>query len=214
MSRRRRRNEVCNSLKQSSVIYSTYMIKNILELILQTVFIPFNLILNFDSEKNREPSHCLLEIAAVERIKLPAGELHFECEGKKVEFFLILVYIQIGIQVICYGCSIGSLFWFLRGRVVSDMLQKIEKMTPEETIFGKEKGQDFIFIFDLLAHTSGVESTLRVLSHADENFRRICQPRIQPLDGQYIQVITTVGYIDVTLRVRSSKGLWFYGYRR
>jgi hypothetical protein len=68
------------------------------------------------------------------------------------------------------------------------MLEKIEKMTPEETIFGKEKGQDFIFIFDLLAHTSGVESTLRVLSHADENFRRICQPRIQPLDGQYIQV--------------------------
>ena len=68
------------------------------------------------------------------------------------------------------------------------MLEKIEKMTPEETIFGKEKGKDFIFIFDLLAHTSGVESTLRVLSHADENFRRICQPRIQPLDGQYIQV--------------------------
>ena len=105
-----------------------------------------------------------------------------------MEFFLILVYIQIGIQALCYGCSIGSLFWFLRGRLVSDMLTKIEEMTPEETIFGKEKGEDFIFIFDLLAHTSGVESTLRVLSHADENFRRICQPRIQPLDGQYIQV--------------------------
>ena len=103
VSRRRRRNEVCNSLKQSSVIYSTYIIKNILELILQTVFIPFNFILNYDSEKNRESSHCLLEISAVDRIKLPAGEIHFECEGKKVEFFLILVYIQIGIQA--RGCD-------------------------------------------------------------------------------------------------------------
>ena len=62
------------------------------------MFIPFNLVLNYGSEGNREPSLCLLQMKAVESLRLPAGQIHFECEGKKVEFFLILVYIQIGIQ--------------------------------------------------------------------------------------------------------------------
>jgi hypothetical protein len=33
-----------------------------------------------------------------------------------------------------------------------------------------EGGKDFLFLFDLLAHTCGLESTLRVLTHSDETF--------------------------------------------
>jgi hypothetical protein len=29
-------------------------------------------------------------------------------------------------------------------------------------------GKDFLFLFDLLAHTCGLESTLRVLTHSGE----------------------------------------------
>jgi hypothetical protein len=37
---------------------------------LQTVFIPFNLVLNYGSEANRSPSPCLLQMEAVEAIRL------------------------------------------------------------------------------------------------------------------------------------------------
>ena len=40
------------------------------------------------------------------------------------------------------------------------------------------QGKDFLFLFDLLSHTSGIEATLRVLTHADETFRRICVPQV------------------------------------
>ena len=43
------------------------------------------------------------------------------------------------------------------------------------------QGKDFLFLFDLLAHTSGIEATLRVLTHADETFRRICVPQVREL---------------------------------
>ncbi len=37
---------------------------------MQTVFIPFNLVLNYGSEANRSPSPCLLQMEAVEAIRL------------------------------------------------------------------------------------------------------------------------------------------------
>ena len=40
------------------------------------------------------------------------------------------------------------------------------------------QGKDFLFLFDLLSHTSGIEATLRVLTHADETFKRICVPQV------------------------------------
>ena len=40
-------------------------------------------------------------------------------------------------------------------------------------------GKDFLFLFDLLAHTSGIESTMRVLTHADETFKKICLPKLK-----------------------------------
>jgi hypothetical protein len=54
---------------------------------LKLVTFPVTVVLNRNSFFRRIPY-----------IRLPKGEIHFECEGKKVEFFLILVYIQIGIQ--------------------------------------------------------------------------------------------------------------------
>jgi hypothetical protein len=40
-------------------------------------------------------------------------------------------------------------------------------------VLGTRAGKDFLFLFDLLAHTSGLESTLRVLTHSDEKFYEI-----------------------------------------
>ena len=43
-------------------------------------------------------------------------------------------------------------------------------------------GQDFLFLFDLLAHTCGLESTLRVLTHSDDTFYEICKPNVDIVD--------------------------------
>ncbi len=49
---------------------------------------------------------------------------------------------------------------------------------PSFRLSPNEEGQDFLFLFDLLAHTCGIESTLRVLTHSDDNFYDLCKPNI------------------------------------
>ena len=58
------------------------------------------------------------------------------------------------------------------------------------TSIGKEKenifeendssmnGKDFLFLFDILAHTCGIEITLRVLTHSDDQFCKIFKPNL------------------------------------
>ena len=41
-----------------------------------------------------------------------------------------------------------------------------------------DEGKDFLFLFDLLAHTCGLESTLRVLTHSDDTFYQV-RPEIR-----------------------------------
>ena len=45
------------------------------------------------------------------------------------------------------------------------------------------KGKDFLFLFDLLAHSCGLESTLRVLTHSDQTFYEICKPKVDMTDS-------------------------------
>ena len=42
------------------------------------------------------------------------------------------------------------------------------------------EGEDFLFLFDLLSHTCGIESTLRVLTHSDVQFYEIFKPNLHP----------------------------------
>ena len=188
-SRKRRRNEVCNALKRSSVIFNTYKFKNILEIVLMSIFIPLNLILNIQSTGSLEPTQCVLPIHAINGdVTVQAGFVYYECEGKKIEFFMILCYVQIACQVLCYACSAGSLIWFTFYRSISSMAKSFKELFPDECHFDTTKGKDFFFLFDLLAHSSGFESTLRVITHADDTFKLICQPRIRASEKEYIKV--------------------------
>ena len=40
----------------------------------------------------------------------------------------------------------------------------------------ESKGDDFLFLFDLIAHTCGKSATLRVLSYTAPSFAKLCQP--------------------------------------
>ena len=181
VSRRRQRNEICNGMKRSSIIHTMYIFKNILEICLLLHFIPINIIYGIEAEKNLKSSLCVIDMWEVPEMSLEAGKLFFQCEGKKVIFFLRLLYIQVATMVLVMVCSAGSLFWCLSLRSVSRLLAKIEKDHPNWDIeLEPTQGRDFLFLFDLLSHTSGIESTLRVLTHADDTFRRICLPKVPP----------------------------------
>ena len=191
ISRKRRRNEVCNALKRSSVIYYTYQFKNILEIVLMMIFIPLNFVFNFKSMDSLEPTQCVLPIHEVigdGSVYVRPGLVYYECEGKKVEFFIVLCYFQIACQALCFTCSAGSLIWFMYYRSISSMAESFKQLFKEECSFETTTGKDFFFLFDLLAHSSGFESTLRVITHADDTFKLICQPRIRASEKEYIKV--------------------------
>ena len=77
-------------------------------------------------------------------------------------------------------------------RMVTNLLNTIEAMRSEggsltapngsNTKLKDASGEDFLFLFDLLAHSCGLESTLRVLTHSDETFYEICKPNIDEFD--------------------------------
>ena len=159
VSRQRRKNEICIGLKRSSVISKTYIYKNIAEMVLLVIFISFNVVNGIDSEKNLEPGICVLSVNEMPNIGISEdGIMYFQCEGKRVSFYLKLLYIHTATQFLILLCCAGSLIWCLYFRSVSKLLEKLEKSQIDWDVVSEDRmgrGQDFLFLFDLLAHTSG-----------------------------------------------------------
>ena len=163
VSRQRRKNEICVGLKRSSIISRSYTYKNIVEVVFLFLFIFFNIIYGLESEKNLEPGICVLSANEMPNIGIEKdGLMYFQCEGKRVSFYLKLLYIHTASQFLILLCCFGSLIWCLYFRSVSKLLEKLEKSQIDwDVIMENNEGQDFLFLFDLLAHTSGTEISLR-----------------------------------------------------
>ena len=201
-------------LKRSSIIFTMYVIKNITEIILLLIFIPFNIIFAIKSDINLTPGMCVIQAGAVPQLELEAGEIFFQCEGKKIQFFLNLLYIQISVLIAVFFCSWSSIIWVMFFRNISGLLKKIEKFRVDWDIeIEKTHGKDFLFLFDMLAHTSGLESTLRVLTHADETFRKICLPKLRndcahiKVEEDKVKVVWNPASLENWLESNSHKGI-------
>ena len=180
ISRRRRKNEVCMGLKRSSIIHTVYIIKNIMEICMILLFVPFNVWFGLEAQENLNPSRCTIDVGEFPELEIEEnGQVTFQCSGKRVRFFLQLLFIfTVTISLVMLS-SCGSLLWCCCLRSVSRLIRKIHRDDPSWDIKGEmAQGQDFLFLFDLLCHTSGIESTLRVLTHADETFRKLCLPKV------------------------------------
>ena len=214
VSRYRRRREVCMNLKRSSIIHTMYVIKNFTELIVLLLFIPFNIAMALESEINLHPATCVLRAHAVPELSLEDGEIFLQCEGKKIQFFLNLLYIQIAVLFLVFLCSGASLIWVFFFRNISGLLRKIDKYRVDWDIeIEKSQGKDFLFLFDMLAHTSGIESTLRVLTHADDTFRKICLPKLRndnahiKVEEDKLKVVWNPASLENWLKSNSHKGI-------
>ena len=213
ISRRRRKNEICEGLKRSSIISKTYIYKNIVEICLLFAFIVFNIFYGLYSEKNLEPGICVLKVSEIPNIGIEAdGFINLLCEGKRVSFYLKLLYLQTAALLLILLCCLGSLIWYGFFRNVSQLLNKMEKSKIDWDVeLETNEGQDFLFLFDLLAHTSGIEATLRVLSHADETFRKLCLPKLSVdqvrVEEEKLKVYWKPASIETWLEENDHKGL-------
>ena len=179
ISRQRQRNEICVSLKRDSVIHHVYLAKNFAEILIVCVFLPLNLSYAIDAEQSSGGHNCTIDIHAVPEMSLERGQVIFQCRAKKLSFFVTLLFIQ-SLLLLLHGLlSIGAIVWCFKFRSVSNLLKKIEAMRSawETDLTSQDNGgMDFLFLFDLLAHNCGLEATLRVLTHSDDNFHEICRP--------------------------------------
>lgn len=186
ISRRRQRNEICVSLKQSSFIYQVYLLKNYFEIFLViSLYLPTNIWFVLHHEFNKF-AQCNISIAEFNGVVDFPGMAHYQCHGKKEEFFQLALYIHI-ILIALHGiCSAGSIIWCSYFRSITKFLKYIKRKIKDdkesEDIFGgndvTENGEDFLFLFDLLAHSCGIEMTLRVLTHSDDQFYEIFKPNL------------------------------------
>ena len=70
----------------------------------------------------------------------------------------------------------------LDGKSENEVIWIATNATEKENFFEENDpslyGKDFLFLFDMLAHTCGIEITLRVLTHSDEQFYKIFRPNL------------------------------------
>ncbi|CAB4068022.1 unnamed protein product [Lepeophtheirus salmonis] len=194
ISRRRQRNEICVSLKRSKIIGRVYVAKNLCEILLDIAFLSINIVYLLSTNDDL-PRTCSVLIQGVDGINGPVETDHnifFQCRGKKMKFFVIGMYVQIVLLALHGICSLGAIIWSLGFRSVSNLLRKISEddlkiqkkkryRGGSNEFYAYRNGNDFLFLFDLLAHTCGIESTLRVLTHSDDNFYETCRPKIDTL---------------------------------
>lgn len=214
VARTRRRQEVCMGLKRSNIIFTMYVTKNIIELVLLSLFIPFNIVMGLQSQVNLKPATCVLHADAIPQLGMGSSHIFLQCEGKKIKFFLILLIVQVSVLVAVLFCSCASLVWVIFFRHISELLKKIEKYRVDWDIeIEQTNGKDFLFLFDMLAHTSGIESTLRVLTHADETFRTICLPKLRndsthlKVEEDKVKVMWNPASLENWLESNSHKGI-------
>ena len=186
ISRQRQRIEICVTLKRGSLIHDVYIAKNLVEILIVIFFLPLNVsyaLAGGDGDEY-DSARCMIKVQSFPDLVDQEGHVFFQCRGKKMSFFMLALWIQSALMAIHGLLSIGAIIWCWRFRAVTNLLKTIEKMRKSMWEPGlasqSDGGKDFLFLFDLLAHTCGLESTLRVLTHSDETFHDICRPNLDP----------------------------------
>ena len=189
MSRLRQRNEICVVLKRSSIIHHAYIGRNVVEILLILFFLPLNI--TYGWEDFDKVGMCAIQINALtgtsQSVLEYPGIVYLQCHGKKMSFFNFALWAQVILLILHLLCSFTAIIWCLYFRSITNLLKTIENENGDESSslrrIKEVSGQDFFFLFDLLAHSCGLESTLRVLTHSDDTFYRICKPKFDHISG-------------------------------
>ena len=103
--------------------------KNVAEIALVLLFLPINIyyaLQQFDKD-----SHCRVEISPIPEIIEETGYIHYQCQGKKMNFFAIAIWAHLVLLGLHGLCSVASIIWCLYFRSVTNLLNTIESMKKE-----------------------------------------------------------------------------------
>ena len=167
--RERQREEICGALRGSSLFYYLYVIKNALEIIFAILFIIFNSVWGLQSDD--DVGHC--------DITMGQSVVTMQCRQKRFDFYITILWAFIILLSIHTLTSVCSLIWSIEFFGLRRITSIINSLKKEDKGLIESRGSDFLFLFDLVAHSCGQPSTLRVLSYTAPTFAELCQPTLK-----------------------------------
>ena len=133
--------------------------------------------------------NCALAKGAVDRtescniIMEELGIVKMQCRQKRFSFYMTILATfnwVLGFHILM---SVISTFWSLKisgWRRITSLMRALRVRDKSNELI-EAKGEDFLFLFDLVAHTCGSPATLRVLSFTAPTFANLCQPELEAL---------------------------------
>jgi len=191
--RKRQRDEICASLKKSSLLFCVYLMHNTLQVIYAVGFFILNAYYA-NQLYGHETDHgtCQLPIDDfksdhkwLDPLMIHTRKANLQCQQKRLDFFVMLIIVNCVCLCIFMCCALTSVLWIVLPRIstmgrVSNIFRRLQLQNKDLI---KYEGRDFLFLFDLLSHTQGLPATLRILSHCSPTFAEICEPDIDPTTG-------------------------------
>jgi len=174
--RERQREEICGALRGSSIFYQLYILKNLIEIFLAAFCVVVNIVWGLESKDETGICHVPMS---------DKGSVTMQCRQKRFSFYMTVLWAFNALLLCHIFTSVISIVWSLKiaglRRITSiiDALKKSHDETTENLI--ESKGRDFLFLFDLVAHTCGQPATLRVLSYTAPTFAQLCQPALKTI---------------------------------
>ena len=222
LAKDRSRNELCNELKRSNVLFFTFILKNVIKVLIIAVYLFFEgFIQNFQIRTSPIGTCDHTHSEAILKNQM------FTCKEKFSSMFSIFIVIY-GLLLLLYGiCSMGCLLFLVTSRPVTAFMSRVNKLSgsgqkidrKRTTIVEKEEGvkddvvlsegHDFLFLFDLLAHNYGLELALKSMTYVDKDFYKLMSPKVtvknEEIGCNDISVEWTPSQMEVLLEDQESK---------
>ena len=128
---RRRRFEVCESLKRSSILFNLSIVKSLVKIMVNIFFLTINIIFGHEEKAlitSKRP--CVIAVNPIPELQVfRKTNIHFQCDGKKTDFFLTLLECQIVLQFFLLCLSLSMLVWSFYSRRQVEMSQRKIRLT-------------------------------------------------------------------------------------
>ena len=115
---RRRRFEVCESLKRSSIVFHLSIIRSIIKIFINVVFLIINIMFGHEEKALiTSKRSCVVAVNPIPELQVfEETKIHFQCDGKKSDFFLSLLDAEIVLLSFLLFITIAFLGWTFRLR--------------------------------------------------------------------------------------------------
>jgi hypothetical protein len=121
--RHRQRSEICATLKRSSIIHHVYIAKNVVEIALLLAYLPLNM--KYALQELDHVAECQINIQSFAGVIDTPGTVHFQCHGKKMSFYSLVLLVHTIFLAFHGLCSMVAICWCLFFRPVTNMLRTI-----------------------------------------------------------------------------------------